>query len=202
MSKNSVADIMKAIGSIVSALGVIGSFILGNALPVVKEGLFSVETSYNWGIVITGIFCSVIFGLLFFGFGEIITLLQANVDAQKQSLKAYLDIKEEEKKEKNARPVSIAYPPSTPPQTESVPSTVNSSKKADESNDNSLKNNLGEINAEKEIPQVKEHAPGGKVIPLPTKNSSEVQCPVCGQKQRSIRHNCFKCGVEFVSKRD
>lgn len=194
MSKNSVADIMKVVAVIIAVLGVIGSFVLGNAFPIVEDNLFSVETKYNWGVALTGIFCSVIAGLLFFGFGEIIALLQANLDAQKQSLKTFLEIKEEEKNEKNARPISMVCPTPTPSNDKSSENSIATANYDNVSNQTDVTGN------NKVQQQTKEYATGEKVVPLPTNLSSEIQCPVCGQKQRNTRQKCFKCGAEFTDK--
>lgn len=45
-----------------------------------------------------------------------------------------------------------------------------------------------------------EQTPGQKVVPLQTNLQSEIQCPVCGQKQRSTMSKCVKCGAEFTDK--
>lgn len=163
MSKNSIASILKVVAIIFVALGIIGSLVLGKLFAIVEaDGLFDVEEKYNWGAVFAGIFCSALSGLLLYGFGEIISLLQDSVNAQENILKKLSESQEMQKPK-----------------------------------DNSLINSISTVdNATKPV----ERTPGQKVVPLQTNLSSEIQCPVCGQKQRNTRTECFKCGAEFVTK--
>lgn len=94
MSKNKTADVLGITGACIAVLGIIGSFVLGKVYGIPVDGLFSVETKYNWFVAIIGIVCSVISGLLLFGLGEIIFLLQTNADNQKQLIASITEIKD------------------------------------------------------------------------------------------------------------
>ncbi len=84
MSKNSVATGIKVSAISLSAFGVIGSFILGKVYEIVDTSGFFEKTRYNWSVAITGILCCAITGLLLYGFGEVISLLQKSVDIQEK----------------------------------------------------------------------------------------------------------------------
>lgn len=74
MADNMISKILKYIGIGTIIIGIIASFIVGN----------SAEEST---ITIGGIIGSVISGMLFVGFSEVINLLQQNVDNQEKVLK-------------------------------------------------------------------------------------------------------------------
>lgn len=96
MSKNSTANVLKTIGIVIALLGVAGSFVLGEVYAITVEGYIFDETHYNWAVALTGVLCSAISGVLLYGFGEIISLLQANVDNQKQIISTISEIKSKE----------------------------------------------------------------------------------------------------------
>lgn len=75
MSGNKFARIIKIIGGIIIAVGIIVSIVIGAN----DDKLLSVS--------IGGVIGSIISGLIFLGFGEIIDLLQENVDYQYQILR-------------------------------------------------------------------------------------------------------------------
>ena len=92
MSENGVAKALRIIGGITIVVGVLASLIMGAEVK-------------NAGIVIGGIVGSVISGIMFFGFSEIIDLLQQNVDQQRKiidkldkQLEVVKDIAKEEPK--------------------------------------------------------------------------------------------------------
>lgn len=79
----------------------------------------------------------------------------------------------------------------------SIMEKLSDSKGTKESADNPLQNSANSVeNAETTV----DYSAGQKVSPLQTNLQSEIQCPVCGQKQRSTMAKCVKCGAEFVTK--
>ena len=70
---------------LVLILGIIGSFILGNALPAVSISSYSsrVYEEYNWGLAIGGVVGSIIFGTFLLGIGELIQLCANNLEEAK-----------------------------------------------------------------------------------------------------------------------
>ena len=95
MTKNTTANALKVIGIVIALLGIAGSFVLGKVFEIQVETMLFDETKYNWGVAIAGILCSAISGVLLYGFGEIISLLQAGVDNQKQIIAAVAQMKGE-----------------------------------------------------------------------------------------------------------
>ena len=88
MQKNTTATVLKGIGIAVMILCVIGAIIVGS------------ETS-NELIPIVFIVSGVISGVTFIGFGEIINLLQKNVDKQNEILGYMKNKKNDEKSAPN-----------------------------------------------------------------------------------------------------
>lgn len=98
--ENSTASFLKVIAFIVGIAGVVSSLLLGNTLAVVEIAEHSWEESvshYNWSVAIAGICLSAVACLFIYAFGEIVNLLQRNLDAQK-SLAAQLRQPEEPQK--------------------------------------------------------------------------------------------------------
>lgn len=163
MSKNSVSNIIKIAAVVVAVLGVAGSFILGDTFAIIdSDSLFLAEEKFNWGLTIGGIFCTALSTVILYGFGEIISLLQDSVDAQKSILDRLPETQDAKVEEKG-------------PSESNIPTTNTTFHTLDQT-------------------------PGKKVVPLQTNLQSEIQCPVCGQKQRSTMQKCVKCGAEFVAK--
>ena len=80
---NQKAFIINTIGLITIVVGIIGSVVLGEVFPIkTLEGVYysRLEESYNWYIAIIGTISSIISGVIFIGFAEIIDLLQQNVN--------------------------------------------------------------------------------------------------------------------------
>lgn len=96
MSKNSTANVLKTIGIVIALLGIAGSLVLGKVFEIQIERMFFDETKYNWAVALTGVLCSAISGVLLYGFGEIISLLQANTDNQKQIISTLSEMKNKE----------------------------------------------------------------------------------------------------------
>lgn len=71
---NAISKILKIIGIATAVIGIIASLILGNSADEIS-------------ITIGGIIGSIISGMLFVGFSEVINLLQQNVDNQEKVLK-------------------------------------------------------------------------------------------------------------------
>lgn len=94
MSKNTTANVLKVIGIVIALLGIIGSLVLGKVFEIQVEKMFFDETRYNWGVALIGIASSVISGVLLYGFGEIISLLQVNADNQKQIITSIAEAKD------------------------------------------------------------------------------------------------------------
>ena len=74
MSENTIAKVLKGIGIGTVAVGVLASLILGNSTDEIT-------------ITIGGIIGSVISGMLFIGFSEVINLLQQNADNQEKIIR-------------------------------------------------------------------------------------------------------------------
>ena len=96
MPKNSTADILKTIGIVIALLGIAGSFVFGKVYEIQVETMFFDETKYNWAVALTGVFCSAISGVLLYGFGEVVALLQASVDNQKQIISTLSEMQNKE----------------------------------------------------------------------------------------------------------
>lgn len=82
MEENKVAKYIKIIGILIIVLGVIGSFVLGDIYAVVETygtTFTFTEETYNWPVTLIGIFSSMVSGILFIGFSEVINLLQKTV---------------------------------------------------------------------------------------------------------------------------
>lgn len=78
--KNRTASYILTIGWLIIAFGVLGSLILGQVCPVITYNSYFTDESYNWTYVIIGIFSSIVSGIFFIGFAEIIELLQINIE--------------------------------------------------------------------------------------------------------------------------
>jgi len=72
---NTRANIIDVVGRIIIVVGILGSLILGSAFRNISD----FGSTYNLGLAIGGIVSSIISGIVFFGFAEIIELLQKNV---------------------------------------------------------------------------------------------------------------------------
>ena len=79
MEENGVAKVIRIIGWIFIIGGVISSLILG--------GIFTIYEKYNWYIAIIGSVISIVNGIIFIGFSEIINLLQTNCDKQAEIIR-------------------------------------------------------------------------------------------------------------------
>lgn len=89
MQENTVAKAVRITGWCIIAVGIIGAFILGYALPAVTYSIHGgLDESYNWGLTLGVIAGSVIGGVLFQAIAEIIRLLQLNVDRMEDLMKA------------------------------------------------------------------------------------------------------------------
>lgn len=78
MSKN---DLANALGWGVIVIGIIGSFLAGNAYRLLSYSSSGyVNGSYNFGVAISGIIASVLFGIIFIFIGEILTTEYENRD--------------------------------------------------------------------------------------------------------------------------
>jgi fluoride ion exporter CrcB/FEX len=78
VSKN---DLANALGWGVIVIGIIGSFLLGNAYRMVSYGSSGyVNGPYNFGVAISGIIASALFGIIFIFIGEILTTEYENRD--------------------------------------------------------------------------------------------------------------------------
>lgn len=90
--ENKIAKIIFGTGVAVIVIGIVGSFIMANQNPIVTvtEGVYYDHTSesYNWGMALTGIFASTIFGILLIGFSEVVNLLNENLKYSKMILGA------------------------------------------------------------------------------------------------------------------
>lgn len=73
-NENTISKILKIIGIATIVIGIIASLILGNSADEIS-------------ITIGGIVGSIISGMLFVGFSEVINLLQQNVDNQEKVLR-------------------------------------------------------------------------------------------------------------------
>lgn len=94
---------MKVIAFIIGIAGVVSSLILGNSLAIVELAEYSWEepvSHYNWSVAIAGICLSAVACLFIYAFGEIVNLLQRNLDAQ-NALAAQLRQPEEPQKNDN-----------------------------------------------------------------------------------------------------
>ena len=101
--ENSIATLLKYAAFIVGIGGAFASLLMGKALSTVQVAAYSWEkstTHYNWSVAISGLFLSVVVFLLIYGFGEIVNLLQRNLDAQ-NALAAQLRQPEEPQKNDN-----------------------------------------------------------------------------------------------------
>lgn len=76
---NGKAKTINFFGWIIIVAGCAGSLLLGSEIPVVS-GMYYKTESYNWVLAIAGIMSSIISGVIFIGFAEIIELLQKNAD--------------------------------------------------------------------------------------------------------------------------
>ncbi len=76
---NGKAKTINFLGWIIIVAGCAGSLLLGSEIPVVS-GMYYKTESYNWVLTIAGIMSSIISGVIFIGFAEIIELLQKNAD--------------------------------------------------------------------------------------------------------------------------
>lgn len=89
MRENTVAKAVRITGWCIIAVGIIGAFILGYALPTVTYSAYGgLDESYNWGLTLGVIAGSVIGGVLFQAIAEIIRLLQLNVDRMEDLIRA------------------------------------------------------------------------------------------------------------------
>ena len=79
----------------------------------------------------------------------------------------------------------------------SIMEKLSDSKETKESADNPLQNSANTVESSE---TTVDYSAGQKVVPLQTNLESEIQCPVCGQKQRNTMSKCVKCGAEFVTK--
>ena len=91
MSENNIANTLRNIGIATIILGVIGSFICGAVFETVTYDYsyysgYDIEEAYNWGVVVGGSVSSFIAWILFISFSEVISLLQENVNKQKEIL--------------------------------------------------------------------------------------------------------------------
>ena len=78
VSKN---DLANALGWGVIVIGIIGSFLAGTAYRLVSYSSSGyVNGSYNFGVAISGIIASVLFGIIFIFIGEILTTEYENRD--------------------------------------------------------------------------------------------------------------------------
>lgn len=85
--ENNVAFNLRVIAVIIAIAGIVGSVFLGSALKttVITDALRDeIETHYNWGVAIAGIFASVLSGILLYGFAELISLQGKAVDELKK----------------------------------------------------------------------------------------------------------------------
>jgi uncharacterized membrane protein YeaQ/YmgE (transglycosylase-associated protein family) len=70
MSKD---DLANTLGWVVIVIGIIGSFLAGNAFKVMSyNSLGYGDVKFNFGITISGIVVSILFGLIFILIGEIL----------------------------------------------------------------------------------------------------------------------------------
>ena len=86
--KNSMAKTLHTLAYIIFFVGIIGSLILGAAMPTVDYsytlyGGLRTDDAYNFALAIAGIVASIISGVLFLGFAEVIDLLQEIANGQK-----------------------------------------------------------------------------------------------------------------------
>ncbi len=85
MTDNIYAKIFRLFGFGIIVFGIIGSFIFGSIFEI--DIPYSSYDEYNWTLAVAGAISSIIIGLIFVGFGEIVDLLQANYDKQYDILK-------------------------------------------------------------------------------------------------------------------
>jgi len=81
MEGNKIAQYIRGTGWVILIFGIIGSFIMGQIFPSISYSYSGRESeSYNWIIAIIGICTSIISGLAFIGFAELIELSQQKLD--------------------------------------------------------------------------------------------------------------------------
>ena len=84
MTKNKVGQALKIIAYIVLIIGIIGSFIMGSIFETtIVIGNYT-HSKYNWGLVVSVMISSIILAIFLFALAEIIHLLQANLDNNKE----------------------------------------------------------------------------------------------------------------------
>ena len=82
MKNNKCAGIIYIIGVFVIILGIVGSFILGDVSNIEVYSEYGSHSEYNWSLSIFCAVSSLILGLILMGLGEMIGLLQDNLDQQ------------------------------------------------------------------------------------------------------------------------
>lgn len=95
-----VAILVKTAAVVFGIAGVIGSFILGNTYQIIELAQHSWEdptTRFNWGIALSGIVASVLFAVLLYAFGELISMQyeagrkQDEISAQLKKISSQLE---------------------------------------------------------------------------------------------------------------
>ena len=94
MKENIIGLIILALGAFIIIFGIIISIVCGAVFPLIDfsyNDAVAIEKSYNWILALIGSVASFITGLSFIGFGEIINLLQKNINNQRQITKILTD---------------------------------------------------------------------------------------------------------------
>ena len=90
MKENTIGLIIISLGTFILIFGIILSIVAGIVFPLKNfsyNDAIIIEESYNWVIALIGSMASFITGICFIGFGEIINLLQKNINNQNQFAK-------------------------------------------------------------------------------------------------------------------
>jgi uncharacterized integral membrane protein len=168
MIKNNKAYIINAIGWIDIIVGIIGSFILGKVFPLITVDTFlSDDKKYNWPLVITGIVISILSGVVFIGFAEIINLLQARVDQSEKLEELFIEYNKTKNLslgksgDKNNKRISEPF-----------------ERKFPETKSDKEVSNSGNVNNYKPIPGTKVCAKCGAIC-----NVKFLECDICGSNQ-------------------
>lgn len=102
MEENKIAKIIRIIGLVSIIGGIISSLILGGIFKM-QVGTYYTHEEYNWYIAIIGSIISLVDGIIFMGFSEIINLLQLNYNRQFEIINTLNNLK----KKDNEKPSKI-----------------------------------------------------------------------------------------------
>ena len=88
MTQNKIGNALKTIAILIFIFGIIAAFICGAVFPAYEYHSYFdyYSDEYNWTLVIEIIIASIVTGIVFLGFSEIINLLQGILDIQRKEV--------------------------------------------------------------------------------------------------------------------